>query len=214
MASAKFATQILSASDLDQQIKAAKKRAEAHDVVQSAKDQVAELDKKAEEAAKRQRALMQSAAKREISKELAATKKLAASLAAKEILDSAARVQRKFDELTPWIEDLVEKSVRQIVGELPDEALFRKIVTRAINTSRKGLQYELRTGNEMYDAATALVAELEGTEYRGLILSVERDSSLSEDTVILASSDGALDITLETQLKALRAELTSVLQGA
>jgi flagellar biosynthesis/type III secretory pathway protein FliH len=120
-------------------------------------------------------------------------------------------VHAKFDALSPWIENLVDASLRKILGDIPDPVILHKIVTQAITQNRRELKYILRAGEDIYEAALELAKDLESTDFRGLILDVEVDRDLDAQSIILTSADGALDISLETQLNAVRAELASAL---
>lgn len=203
--------QIFSASDLDDRIARARERELAQNIVEDARSVAAMNHKQAEQDAVRQRALMQSAAKRKISKEMEQTRRKATTIAVHEVLTSAAKVHAKFDALTPWIEDLVETSLRKILGTIPNPDILQSIVTQAMSQNRRDLKYVLRAGNDIYNPALELVKDLESTEFRGLILDVEVDHDIEANSIILTSPDGALDISLETQLSAVRAELAAVL---
>ena len=203
--------QFFSASDLDDRIARARERELAQNIVEDARSVAAEKRKQAEQDALRQRALMQSAAKREISKEMEQTRRKATTIAVHEVLTSAAKVHAKFDALSPWIENLVETSLRKILGTIPDQVILQSIVTQAVSQNRRELKYVLRAGKDIYNPALQLVHDLESTALRGLILDVEVDRDIEANSIILTSSDGALDISLETQLSAVRAELASVL---
>ena len=205
---------IFSISDLNDQITRAKDRAEAKTVVDQAQASIDDRIKKADREAVRRRSLMQSAAKLEITKEMDETRRKATAIAVHEVLESAAKVHRKFDALTPWIEDLVETCLRRIIGTIPEPTVLQSIVTQAISQNRSELKYILRAGAEVYEPARKMVSDLEGTEFGGLILDVEIDRDLDPAAIILTSSDGALDISLETQMTAVRKELEAVLGQA
>ena len=207
LSTAKF----LSASDLAERIARAQDRQTAADMVGSAQAEIDKKTKQAERDAIRQRDMMQSAAKRKISKEMEETRQKSATMAVHEILMSAAKVQQKFDALTPWIEDLVETCLRRIIGTVPDTDVLQHIATEAISQNRRGLKYILRSGADVYEPCIRMVQSLEETEFKGLILDVEIDRNLAPSSVILTSSDGALDISVETQLQAVRQELAAVL---
>ncbi|MEP2783335.1 MAG: hypothetical protein ABJO67_02310 [Pseudoruegeria sp.] len=208
----KYECQFFSASDLSDRISRARDRELAHNIVEDARTDADSKRKEAERDAVRQRALMQSAAKRKISKEMEQTRRKATTIAVQEVMSSAAKVHKKFDALSPWIEDLVETSLRKILGTIPDPIVLQSIVTQAISQNRRELKYILRAGNDVYTPALKLVEDLEETVFRGLILDVEIDRKLDANSIILTSPDGALDISLETQLSAVRAELAAVLK--
>ena len=205
---------IFSISELKHQIARAKDRAEAKTVADQAQANIEDRIKKADREAVRRRSLMQSAAKLEITKEMDDTRRKATAIAVHEVLESAAKVHRKFDALTPWIEDLVETSLRRIIGTIPEPTLLKSIVTQAISQNRSELKYILRAGTEAYEPAQNIVSDLENTEFGGLILDVEIARDLDPEAIILTSSDGALDISLETQVTAVRNELEAVLRQA
>lgn len=178
-------------------------RQDVEDVLSSAEAK----SRKIEREAKKRRSLMESAARREIQKEMAETKRLATILAVKEVLANAAKAHEKIDALTPWIEELVETCVRRIVGEMPQKDAVRGMVVEAITRNKRGLTYVLRAGIESFDASMKMAQELEKTEFKGLIMDVNLDRDLPADAIILVSTDGAMDISLETQLKSLEKEL-------
>jgi len=203
--------QFFSASDLEGRLARSREREKAQDIIDSAHATMKKKSQEAEREAIRRRDMMQSAAKRELSKEMDATRRKAATMAVHEILATAAKVQKKFDALTPWIEDLVETSVRRIIGTLPDAEVLKRITTQAISQNQRGLKYVLRAGADVYESCLHMVEDLEATPLRGLIIDVEVDRNLDGTSVILTSSDGALDISLETQFAAIRHELSVVL---
>ncbi len=162
---------------------------------------------KIEREAKKRRSLMESAARREIQKEMAETKRLATTLAVKEVLENAAKAHEKIDALTPWVEELVETCIRRIIGDLSQKDAIKGMVAEAITRNKRDLTYVLRAGLESYDASMKMAQDLEKTEFRGLIIDVNLDRDLPADALILVSTDGAMDISLETQLRSLKEEL-------
>lgn len=196
-----------SGPELEARISEARKLQSTQQVADEVLSSAEAKSRKMERDAKKNRALMESAARRKLQKEMAETKRLATTIAVKEVLVNAAKAHEKIDALTPWIEELVETCLRRIIGDLPKKDAIKAMVVEAITRNKRGLTYVLRAGLESYDASMKMAQDLDETEFRGLIMDVNLDRDLPADALILVSTDGAMDISLETQLRSLKREL-------
>lgn len=201
---------LLTARALNEVISNAQDQEQAKSVIEQAISEAESHKKRTEHEASRRRSLIESAARREVAKEMAETKRKATALATVEIFKTSARVRDHFDSLRPWLVELVESSIHQILNEMPKSSITGKIVKAAIEKNKSDYTYTLVVGEGCYDDAVAFVREIMGTELEGSITEVKRGRNLQPEDVILVSNAGAIDVSLSVQLAAVRNELSAI----
>jgi flagellar biosynthesis/type III secretory pathway protein FliH len=211
--STELLAEFISAADLERKISQNIEAKQANEILREAQLKAENLTKVAERSSSKRRSYLESIAKRSLSKNMVEKQKVASTLAVREILATTAKVHGKFDALAPWISDLVEQSVRKIIGEIPKEVAYKKIITLALSQRRTDLSYSLRTGPDGYEAGCNLLKDLQKTPLKNVIKDVQVDDKLPPDSCVLTSSAGAFDVSLETQLQSLHAELRTSLEA-
>lgn len=201
---------LLDAKTLREVISEAQDQEQAKDVIERAMSEAESHKKRTQHEANRRRSLIESAARREVAKEMAETKRKATALATVEIFRTSARVRDHFDALTPWMVEMVETSIHRILGEYPKPQVTAKIIKAAIARSKGNYTYSLLVGEDCYDDAVAFKNELVGTELEGNITNVTLGKKCKPDDVILISNAGAIDVSLSVQIQAIRDELSAI----
>lgn len=113
------------------------------------------------------------------------------------------------ENIETTVVDVVNQSIRKIIGDLDDDARIRRIVGTALNKVRGQQKVTVRVSPADEPAvAKALAAMTAGT-----FLTIVADARLSKDSCILESELGVIDASLETQLKALQHAFSAKLRA-
>lgn len=122
----------------------------------------------------------------------------------------ADRIRDEFEALTPWLLDLVERSVRRIIGELDDRDLAARVVAEAVSEldEQTALAIRVRAADReaLRDAMVQHPDRFVGVDR------IRTDNTLKKGVVVIEGRGGLIDVSIESQLAALtdhlRRELT------
>jgi flagellar biosynthesis/type III secretory pathway protein FliH len=128
-------------------------------------------------------------------------------LAVREVLVTAARLEERFNALSPWLESLIAKAVNRIVGTLEPTDLHRRIVLEALHTARPVGQLRLRLHP---DDARAFAARVTGAD---VVTEVISDPTLSPGACILDCPNGLQDLCVQAQLDVVLREIAAAAKG-
>lgn len=103
------------------------------------------------------------------------------------------------EKIEGTVVDVVNQSIRKIVGEMDDEERIQKLVRTALNTVRGQQQVTVRVSPADEPAVSESLAAMTSSSY----VRVLPDVRLAQGGCVLESELGVVDATLETQLKAL-----------
>ena len=103
------------------------------------------------------------------------------------------------EKIEGTVVDVVNQSIRKIVGEMDDEKRIVGIVQTALNNVRGQQKVTVRVSPKDEPAVNRALAAMTAGSY----LVVVADPRLAPDSCILESDLGVIDASLSTQLKAL-----------
>ena len=109
-----------------------------------------------------------------------------------------------FEKFEEKILDVVMKALRQIMGEMDDKELVKKIVKKALNLARSQKQMVLRVAPSQ---AEYMRGEIDSIlkDYPGInFVDVREDARLTEGDCIVDTDLGVIDGRIDTQLEVLR----------
>ena len=121
------------------------------------------------------------------------------------MMRDAARLTERFDALGPWISDLVADAVMRILGTIPDEDRARSIIALALSEGRADWQITLRSSPDSTASLRRALKDEQG-EMRpefAAVRDIVADDRLAPGTCLMLSADGAVDISIETQVAVL-----------
>lgn len=105
--------------------------------------------------------------------------------------------------------DVVNQSIRKIIGDLDDETRIRRIVGTALNNVRGEQKVTVRVSPVDEPVVSKALAAMTS----GAFLTIVADPRLARDSCILESELGVVDASLATQLKALEHAFRAKLQA-
>ncbi len=124
---------------------------------------------------------------------------------AEKVMETVLASVEFIEKIESTVVDVVNQSVRKIIGELDDAERIQRIVGTALNNVRGQLKVTVRVAPA--DEPTVMKAFASMTS--GSYLNVVADPHLKQGSCILESELGVVDASLETQLKALEKAFTS-----
>ncbi len=124
---------------------------------------------------------------------------------AEKVMETVLASVEFIEKIESTVVDVVNQSIRKIIGELDDDERIRRIVGTALNNVRGQLKVTVRVAPVDEPAVMKAFASMTSGSY----LNVIADPHLKKDSCILESELGVVDASLETQLKALEKAFTS-----
>lgn len=121
-------------------------------------------------------------------------------------LDAAARIEARFDALSPWFERLALRLAEKVVGSFEPEERHRLVLAEALASSRPTGDLRLRVHPGDMDAADAAARTL------GARIAVVSDEQLPLGSCVLDCEDGQFDLSVAAQVEALCDEIAEVLR--
>lgn len=167
---------------------------EAADLLAAARKRAAEIEAKAQEAYRR-RYEEGYADGLEAGKMENAEKMMETVLASVEFIENIENT----------VVNVVNQSIRKIVGDMDDETRIKRIVGTALNAVRGQQRVTVRVCPTEEPVVTKALAAMTSGSY----LTVVADPRLGPDSCILESELGVVDASLDTQLKALEHAFSS-----
>ena len=105
--------------------------------------------------------------------------------------------------------DVVNQSIRKIIGDRDDETRIRRIVGTALNNVRGEQKVTVRVAPADEPTVRQALAAMTSSAF----LTIVADPRLTKDSCILESELGVIDASLATQLKALEHAFRAKLQA-
>ncbi len=185
--------------------------------VKSAEDQAREIIVKAEEEAERIRKTLA----REVKEHKAQLRNVADSQleqfvdqqrieksaqATYALLATSTRIRADFDAMEPWLTELLETTVRKVVGNIPASTFWTELLTAELQNMRDRWNLILRCAPE--DMAELEKLRQTNEALMSVVKEVQSDPDLPPKSCLVINANGALDIGIETRLNALRDVLT------
>ncbi len=117
------------------------------------------------------------------------------------ILRVADDVRADFDDMTPWLSELVLAAVRRILGTFDDTELTARVIDQAMSETRTRWAFAIR----VHPSRQAFMQELLALHAATLspITDVQLDPKLSPELCLLVGGGGILDVSVPTQLDGL-----------
>ncbi len=134
------------------------------------------------------------------------------AIGAIELLDVAASIRAEFDEITPWLTDLVETCLRRIIGQLDPAEALAATLAQAVAELKTKSGLALRVAAVDHDAVKALIAQ--HPDRFAAVATVLPDAGLTPGIVYLEGKGGYASIGIEAQISALRPHLASLVKEA
>ena len=122
-----------------------------------------------------------------------------------DVLAAGAEIRRGFEALAPWLVDLVDASLRRILGELAPADLTGRIVAAAVADLRLREGLTLRAAPE--DVAEVMAARAAHPGRFEAVASVAADPDLPRGALVLDGAGGLVDVSVSAQIRRLRAHL-------
>ncbi|WP_028957527.1 FliH/SctL family protein [Sulfitobacter sp. 20_GPM-1509m] len=128
----------------------------------------------------------------------------AAAKAMRQFTAESGRLTERFDALGPWVAEIVETILTRILDTLPKPELFQSMVARALSEARADWELSIRAAPSSVAALRAAICNDTGrpTGQFTAIREIISDPRLSDGTVLLVSGQGAVDLSIETQIDA------------
>lgn len=120
-------------------------------------------------------------------------------------LGAGVRIRREFEALTPWLVDLVDGSLRRILGELAPADLTGRVVAAAVADLRMRGALTLRAAPE--DVPLVLAAREAHPERFDAVTSISGDPDLPRGALVLDGAGGLVDVCVSAQIARLRTHL-------
>lgn len=108
--------------------------------------------------------------------------------------------------------NVVNQSIRKIIGEMDDKERIVAIVRNALNVVRGQQKVTVRVSPADEEAVLKAMAAMTSSSSGSSFLTVIADARLEKDSCILESELGVVDASLSTQLKALENAFLSKIQ--
>ena len=108
--------------------------------------------------------------------------------------------------------NVVNQSIRKIIGEMDDKERIVAIVRNALNVVRGQQKVTVRVSPADEEAVLKAMAAMTSSSSGSSFLTVIADARLEKDSCILESELGVVDASLSTQLKALENAFQSKIQ--
>ncbi len=129
-----------------------------------------------------------------------------------DLLSTSRKVQSDFDDMSPWLHDVILTAVRQIIGDLPATERWQAVLGEALKSVRDRWDLTVRCHPGAVATIETLLAK--DSEFFKSIQEVQADPGLAEEACLLVGANGILDLGVETQLQSLSEAISSAMQSA
>lgn len=129
-----------------------------------------------------------------------------------EILDHAARFRSEVEAVTPWLAELVETSLRKIIGSLDAAELLAATIAEAVAELKAKTGLTLRVAAADQASIAAMVAA--HPDRFAAVVQVSPDAGLAPGTIHLEGRGGFADIGIDAQIAALLAKIEGLTTDA
>lgn len=201
---AQLGPRVMSAADFQAAMeeKADRKRAstEATRLIEEAEARAAEIIAAAEAEADDVRAGLEKISEQELEKfvNTRALDEVADGLVT--MVNEAQKVRRDFDDLKPWLTDLVGQALNRVLGTLPREEVLEQALVNTMAEMRERWDLILRCHPDLAPAFKDIVAHQ--PELADAIKEIQVDHDLDLDDCLLIGRQGILDVSVTTQVEA------------
>lgn len=175
---------------------------EAEDIVAKATAEAAHLKAKADAEWRAHQTRLSTLSEDVLRSAVDARQVTEAASAIVETMQTARRVQRDFDDLVPWLLDLVCDATFQIIGEMDPGDRWAALLTNAM--SRTKARWDVVVVCHPDDRAMLQAALAGHPDLAEAVHSVQTDATSEPGCVVLRTPAGAMDVSLATQMGKLR----------
>jgi type III secretion protein L len=168
-------------------------------------------------AASRRAELLKEAAAREI-EQIRAKAYAEASAAARAdfaatIVETTSRIEAAFVGLEARIVNTVLNAVQQILGEMDDIELMKRLIRRVLTQTRSHKSLRLRAAEADFEIVKTALGEVLKEFPDVDFIDIVKDARCERDTCVLESDYGAIDASIATQITAIRRGLVDSFVG-